>query len=79
MIKQLEQEGFTEEQSLYAEEQLDLNYMEQACLYLKKVIDIDFVPEKGLYDHMILAGFKKEEAEYAIEKLHVGRITDDHI
>lgn len=67
LLKQLIEDGYTEEMAKEAIEGSIVDWNEQAVKAAKKYLYTPS-PEDELYDHLLKLGFTKEQANYAIEQ-----------
>ena len=69
LIKQLAFEGFSEEDSAYAVENIQVDWKEQAVKKGKEYLDMSGFSRSGLYDQLTFEGFTDEEATYALDTI----------
>lgn len=69
LIKQLVFEGFSEEDSAYAVENIQVDWKEQAVKKGKEYLDMSGFSRSGLYDQLTFEGFTDEEATYALDTI----------
>lgn len=69
LIKQLEFEGFSNEDSAYAVNKLDINWKEQALKKGKSYLDYSAFSRSGLIKQLEFEGFTNEEATYAVDQI----------
>lgn len=68
LIKQLEYEGYSKEDSTYAVNQITVDWKEQAVKSGKSYLEIMPFSRDGLMKQLKYEGFTDEEAEYAVSK-----------
>lgn len=68
LIKQLEYEGYSEEDSTYAANQITVDWKEQAVKSGKSYLEIMPFSRDGLMKQLKYEGFTDEEAEYAVSE-----------
>jgi hypothetical protein len=64
LIKQLEFEGFTTEDSTFAVDNITVDWNEQAAKKAKSYLDFSGFSRTGLIDQLKFEGFTQEQAEY---------------
>lgn len=69
LVKQLEYEGFSNEDATYAVNKIDVDWKEQAVLKAKSYLDIMNYSRSGLIEQLEYEGFSNEEATYAVDKI----------
>lgn len=71
LIKQLEFEGFNEEDAAYAVNQLDVDWKEQAVYKAEDYLKFSAFSKSGLIEQLRFEGFSEEEATYAVNQLDI--------
>lgn len=66
LIKQLEFEGYTNEEALYGVDNCGADWMEQAAKKAQDYLDTMEFSRQGLIDQLIFEGFTEEQAEYGV-------------
>lgn len=69
LIKQLEFEGFSNEDATYAVNKLNVDWKEQAVKKAEEYLDFTSFSRKGLIEQLEYEGFTREEATYAVDKI----------
>ena len=70
LIKQLEYEGFSNVDAVYAVDSLDVNWNEQAALTAESYLDGTFsLSRQDLFELLLLEGFTAEQAEYGVDSV----------
>lgn len=69
LIKQLEYEGFSKEDSIYAVNKINVDWNDQAYKKGKTYLDISSFSRDGLIRQLEFEGFTKEEVLYAVDKI----------
>ena len=69
LIKQLEFEGFSNEEAIYAVGQITVNWKEQAVKSGKNYLDFTAFSRSGLIKQLEFEGFTNEEAIYAVDQI----------
>ena len=67
LIDQLEYEGFTNEDSVYAVDKLNVDWNEQAAKKAESYLDFSSFSRDGLIDQLEYEGFTYEQAVYGVE------------
>jgi colicin import membrane protein len=68
LIAQLEYEGFTSSDSVYAVDSLNVDWFEQAAKSAESYLEYSSFSRQGLYDQLIYEGYSPAEAEYGVDK-----------
>ena len=66
LVKQLEFEGYTNEEAVYAAEHCDADWNEQAAKSAKNYLDLMSFSRQGLIDQLVFEGFTQAQAEYGV-------------
>lgn len=66
LIHQLEYEGYLTEEAIYAADNCNANWNEQAAKSAKEYLDISSFSRQGLIDQLIYEGYTQEQAEYGV-------------
>ena len=66
LIDQLEFEGYTTEEAIYAVDNCGADWNEQAALVAQDYLDSSSFSRQGLIDQLIFEGFTQEQAEYGV-------------
>lgn len=66
LIKQLEFEGYSQEEATYAADNCGANWNEQATTCAKSYLNTMAFSRQGLIDQLIYEGFSQEQAEYGV-------------
>ena len=69
LIKQLEYEGFSNEDATYAVNNCIVDWNEQAAKKAKEYIDTMSFSRDGLIDQLKYEGFSQEQAEYGVSAI----------
>ena len=69
LIKQLEFEGFSNEDATYAANQINVDWKEQAVKKAKSYLDYSSFSRSGLIKQLEFDGFSNEEATYAVDQI----------
>lgn len=69
LIKQLEYEGFSNEEATYAVNNCIVDWNEQAAKKAKEYIDTMSFSRNGLIDQLKYEGFSQEQAEYGVSAI----------
>jgi colicin import membrane protein len=69
LIKQLEYEGFSNEDSTYGAENAGANWMDQALRSAKSYLNFQAFSKKGLIKQLEFEGYTNEEAVYGVENV----------
>jgi len=67
LIKQLEFEGFSNEDAVYGADTVGANWMEQALKSAKNYLDFSAFSRKGLINQLEFEGYTNEEAIYGVD------------
>ncbi len=67
LVKQLEYEGFTHQESVYGVDNCGANWNEQATLKAQSYLDIMAFSREGLIQQLEYEGFTTEQAEYGVQ------------
>jgi hypothetical protein len=67
LIKQLEYEGFSTEESTYAAENCGADWNEQAAKKAETYLDISSFSRSGLIEQLEYEGFTSDQAEYGVQ------------
>lgn len=67
LVKQLEYEGFTNEEAVYAVDNCGADWNEQAAKKAKSYLDFSAFSKQGLIDQLEYEGFTYEQAVYGAE------------
>ena len=70
LIDQLKFEGFSTEESTYAVNNVDVDWMEQAVLKAESYLKYSSFSKKGLIDQLKFEGFTTEQATYGANKAY---------
>lgn len=68
LIKQLEYEGYSTEESTYAADNCNANWNEQAAKSAKEYLDMSSFSRQELINQLIYEGYTQEQAEYGVTK-----------
>jgi hypothetical protein len=68
LIKQLKYEGFTEAESVYAVDNVEVDWKEQAKKKAEQYLSIMAFSRTGLINQLKYEGFTEEEAIYGVEQ-----------
>jgi len=71
LIEQLEFSGFTNEESVYAVSQIEVDWKEQAALKAQDYLDYSSFSRSSLIDQLEFTGFTNEEAVYGVNKVEL--------
>jgi colicin import membrane protein len=69
LIKQLEFEKFSKEDSAFAVENIDVDWKEQAKIKAEAYMDMQGFSRQGLIDQLKFEGFTDEEANYGADQV----------
>ena len=69
LMEQLEFEGFSTEDAVYAVEKIDVNWQEQAVKKAKDYLDTMAFSRSGLIEQLEFEGFSNEDAVYAADQM----------
>ena len=69
LIKQLEYEGYTEEEAVYAADNCGADWNEQAAKSAKQYLDTMSFSRSGLFEQLEYEGFTHEQAVYGAESV----------
>ena len=69
LIKQLEYDKFSNEDSIYAADNCGADWNEQAVIKGKSYLDFSSFSRQGLIDQLKFDGFTQEEATYAVKTI----------
>ncbi len=69
LVKQLEHEGFSNEDATYAVNKLDIDWREQAVKKANSYLDYTSFSRDGLIKQLEHEGFTNEEATYAVNEI----------
>lgn len=69
LIKQLEYEGFSNDDATYAVNKITVDWQEQALLKGKQYLDFTSFSRSGLIKQLEYEGFSNEEATYAVDQI----------
>ena len=69
LIKQLEFDGFSNEEATYAAEQVNADWKEQAVKKAKEYLKLMGFSRKSLIEQLEFDGFTEEEATYAADQV----------
>jgi hypothetical protein len=69
LVKQLEYEGFSNDDTTYAVNKISVDWKEQAVLKGKSYLDIMPFSRSGLIEQLEYEGFTSEEATYAVDQI----------
>lgn len=69
LIDQLEYEGFTNAESEYGVNHIDVDWNEQAAKKAEKYLEIMSFSKKGLIDQLEYEGFTRQQAEYGAQSV----------
>lgn len=67
LIGQLEYEGFSNSEAVYAVDHISVNWNEQAAKKAKQYLDFTSFSRQGLIDQLIYEGFTSSQAEYGVK------------
>lgn len=67
LAKQLEFEGYSEDEAEYAVENCGADWNEQAALSAENYLDTMSFSKQGLIDQLMFEGFSKSQAEYGVK------------
>lgn len=67
LIKQLEYEGYTHQESVYGVDNCGANWNEQAALKAQSYLDVMAFSKDGLIEQLEYEGFTREQAEYGVQ------------
>jgi colicin import membrane protein len=70
LVKQLEFEGFTNEQAVYGVDNCGADWNEQAALSAEQYLEYQSFSRDGLIDQLMFEGFTREQAEYGVEVVY---------
>ncbi len=70
LVKQLEFEGFTNEQAVYGVDNCGADWNEQAALSAEQYLEYQSFSRDGLIDQLMFEGFTREQAEYGVEAVY---------
>ena len=66
LVKQLEFEGYSNEEAVFAVDHCGADWFEQAALKAQEYIDYMSFSRQGLIDQLLFEGFTQEQAEYGV-------------
>lgn len=66
LIKQLEYEGFTHQESVYGVDQSGADWNEQAALKAEQYLELMSFSRSGLIEQLEYEGFTRQQAEYGV-------------
>lgn len=66
LIEQLEFEGFSEEDAIYAVDSIEVDWKEQAARAAENYLDNMSFSRKSLIEQLEFEGYTPEEAEYGV-------------
>lgn len=66
LIEQLEYEGYSNEEAVFAVDHCGADWYEQAALKAQEYIDYMSFSRQGLIDQLLFEGFTQEQAEYGV-------------
>lgn len=69
LIDQLEFEGYTKQEAIYAADNCDADWFEQAYASAENYLRFMSFSRKGLIDQLCFDGYTREQAEYAVKKM----------
>ena len=69
LIKQLEYEGYSNEDASFAIENIEVDWSEQAVKKAESYLDFTAFSRQGLIDQLLYEGFTNEQATYAVGKI----------
>jgi len=69
LVKQLEFEGFSNEDATYAVNKISVDWKEQAVKSAKVYLDTMAFSRSGLIEQLEFEGFSNEEATYAVDEI----------
>lgn len=67
LIEQLEFEGYSHEEAVYAVDEIEVDWKEQAALKAEDYLDYSSFSREGLIEQLEYEGFTREQAEYGVE------------
>jgi hypothetical protein len=67
LIKQLEYEGYTHQEAVYAVDNCEADWNKQAALKAQSYLDIMAFSKDGLIEQLVYEGFTREQAEYGVQ------------
>ena len=67
LVEQLEFEGYTHEEAVYAADNCGADWNEQAALKAESYLDIMSFSREGLIDQLEFEGFTRQQAEYGVQ------------
>lgn len=70
LIEQLEFEGYTHDEAVYAADNCEADWYEQAVKKAQQYLDISSFSRSGLIDQLLFEGFTQDEAEYAVDQVY---------
>jgi len=70
LIEQLEYEGFSKADSMFAVDYIDADWFEQAALKAADYLEYSSFSRQGLYDQLRYEGFTKAQAEYGVSEAY---------
>lgn len=70
LYEQLLFEGYSEDASQYAVDNVKADWQENARLLAQDLLDYSGISEQGLYDRLTYSGFTEEQAEYAMDNIN---------
>jgi colicin import membrane protein len=69
LIKQLEYEGYSNQDATFAVDNITVDWNEQAVLSGKNYLDYTAFSRSGLIDQLVYEGFSTEQATYAVDQI----------
>lgn len=66
LVEQLEYEGYSNEEAIFAVDNCGANWNEQAAKSAKQYLDYSSFSRAGLIEQLIYEGFSQEQAEYGV-------------
>ncbi|WP_346060083.1 Ltp family lipoprotein, partial [Glutamicibacter bergerei] len=69
LTKQLEANGFTNEQSTQALDHVTADWNEQAKAFAKDALEHSTYSRQGLLDHLVVNGFSRQQAEHGVSEV----------
>jgi colicin import membrane protein len=69
LAEQLEFEGYTNEEAIYAVDNCGADWNKQAALMAEKYIDYTSFSREGLIEQLEFEGFTRQQAEYGVQAI----------
>jgi hypothetical protein len=72
LVEQLEYEGYSHADAVWAVDQLGVDWKEQAALKAAEYLEFSNFSKQGLIEQLVYEGFSQAQAEYGANKAYDG-------